>query len=224
MIGSALRYEIEGYAARLRTGCPMFHAATVGTLSPTSVERYLASLRCMVASSSPYLERAAVRARSLGHEELAAFFSSKAAEERGHDEWAEHDLHVLRSRFDVTFDDAPVPAILTLMRFCEETIDRNPVLYLAYVLWAEYLSTLIGGEFVAALVQQCGVPRTALTCADKHVELDQEHAADDIEIIDAFIDDPRMLADLRAVLHRTMALFDRATEEMLEPVRARAAS
>jgi hypothetical protein len=53
---------------------------------------------------------------------------------------------VLRSRFDVTGDDSPVPAIAALMRFCDEIIDENPTLYLAYVLWAEYFMTLVGGE------------------------------------------------------------------------------
>jgi hypothetical protein len=224
MIGNALRYEIEGYAARIRTESPVFRGAVEGALTPRCVERYLSSLRYMVASSPPCLQRAAARARALGHEELAIFFADKAVEESGHDEWAEHDLYVLRSRFHLGGDDAPVPSIVALMRFCEDTIDRNPVLYLAYVLWTEYMTTLLGSEFVSTLVQRCGVPRNAMTCLDKHAELDPEHAADDLEVIDTLVADPSMLAPLREFLHRSMMLFDRGCEEMVDPMPARVAS
>ena len=224
MIGNALRYEIECHAVRARASNPLFRAAMKGGVTPPSIERYLASLRYVVASSFPNLSRAAARSRALGREELANYFARKASEERGHDEWAEDDLRSLRSRFVVMGDDEPVTSIVALMRFCEETIDRDPALYLAYVFWAEYFVTLVGGDLVRALVEHCGLPAAALTCLAKHVELDQEHADDDIDVIDGLITDPTMLVPLRAVIHRTTLLFDRACNEMLEPTLARAAS
>ncbi len=224
MIGNALRYEIECHAVRARASNPLLRAAIAGRVTPPCIERYLSSLRYVVASSFPFLNRAAARARELGKEELARYFQRKAAEEHGHDAWADADLATLRSRFMGLGHDEPVPSIAALMEFCEETIDREPCLYLAYVFWAEYFVTLVGGELVAALVDNCGLPPSAMTCLSKHVELDQEHAADDFDVIDTFVTDPTMLPELRAVLHRTAMLFDRACEEMLEPMLTRAAS
>lgn len=224
MIASALRYEIESHAARIRAGNPLFRSAAAGRAPAAAIERYLASLRYLLAGSSPCLVRAAARARDLGQDALADHLIEKELEERGHDRWAEEDLGVLRAEFGTRCDDRPVPAMVELLRYIEQIIDRDPSLYLAYILWAEYFTVLVGGELIENLVRKCGVPADAMTCVAKHVELDQDHAAEGIEIIDALIGDPRKLPDLRAALNHAMALFDRACVEMMEAPLARVAS
>ena len=82
----------------------------------------------------------------------------------------------------------------------------------------------MGGELIAGLVEQCGIPHDALTCVAKHVVLDEEHASEGLDAVDTFVTDPRMLSELRAVLLRKMSLFDRACAEMVELPLARAAS
>ncbi len=224
MIASALRYEIESHAARIRAANPLYRSAAAGQAPAAAVERYLASLRYLLAGSSPCLIRAAARARDLGQHHLAEHLRQKEIEERGHDTWAAEDLQVLRARFGTQSDDHPVPAMIELMRHIEEIIDRDPALYLAYILWAEYFTVLVGGELVENLVGRCGVPANAMTCVAKHVELDQDHAAEGVEVIDALIGNPRKLPELREVLWKAMALFDRACEEMMAEPAARAAS
>lgn len=216
MIADALRLDIEAHAARVRTGNVLLARAAAGELSSAAVERYLVVLRYMIANTPPNLVRARDRAQEAGLDALAAYYAEKLEEEDGHERWADHDLEVLRSSRDLTAHSAPVPAAIELNAFLQRVIDRDPVLYLAYVLWAEYFTTLAGGELVQYLVERCDVPAEAMTCLAKHVELDKDHTEENLDVIDGLVDDASMLAPLRSVLQTSMALFDRASDQILE--------
>jgi pyrroloquinoline quinone (PQQ) biosynthesis protein C len=216
MIADALRLEIEAHAARVRMSNPLLHRAAAGEVSPAAVERYLVTLRYMIANTPPNLALARDQARDAELDALAVYYSEKLAEEDGHERWADHDLQVLRDHGDFAHHRDPAPSAVVLNRFLQRTIHRDPVLYLAYVLWAEYFTTLVGGEVVQHLVERCHMPAEALTCLSKHVELDKDHTEENLDALDALVGDPRMLEPLRRVLDTSMALFDRLCEEIVE--------
>lgn len=215
MIADALRLEIEAHAQRGRMGNPLFVHAAAGTMTPAAVGRYLVALHYMVERTPPNIARARDRARAAGLEALADYYAKKFLEEDGHQLWSAADLEVFRETFGIPIEPTPVPAIVELADYLRELIDREPVLYVPYLLFVEYITVLTGGELVRLLVERCGVPAEALTCASNHVELDQEHTDEGLDVIDALVDDPRMLEPLRRVLRKSMDLFDRASEQMV---------
>jgi hypothetical protein len=220
MIGNALKLEIEFCARRVRMGNVFMLRAAAGAVCPEDIERYLASLEYLFRNTTTCLSRAHARAIAEGDTELAAFFLDKQEEERGHDGWARHDLSVLRRSFATPHHVKPVPGIVQLVEFVEATIDHDPRHYLAYMLWAEYLTVLVGAEFVGYLIERNGIPERALTSVTNHVKLDADHVEEDLEVIDRFVHDPNCLEPMREVIRSATALFDQACRQFLEPIEA----
>lgn len=206
MIADALRQEIERYADQLRHSSKLFLAARDGRVTTEMVGSYLASVQVLLEHTPVHLSFAKERAESEGLSRLAAFFAEKMQEERGHDQWAAADREHLAESFGDGARQQPLSAIVELIRGNERTIDRSPHHYLAYILFAEYLTVVIGPEWVRHLMG-CGVPREALSSLTHHVELDQHHVLEDCEVIDSLIEDPALLDPLRDTLHETMDRF-----------------
>lgn len=215
MIAEALRLDVERHARRAMTSNPLLRCAAAGEIGAAAVGRYLASLRYLLAITQDHLRRARDLARAAGHDALADHFDQKIVEEAGHDRWASQDLVVLSAGGGLSRAPDPVPSVVELAEFNLATIERDPRDYLAYVLWAEYFTVLVGSAFIRELVEHCGIDPNALTCLARHVELDQEHTDDGLDFIDRFVDDPARLAPMRDVLLSVVEIFDRATEEML---------
>lgn len=216
MIADALRYEVELHAHRLRVDNRFLRLAREGAVEPRAIGRYLVALRFMIGNTPPNLRLAAKRAADEGRTDLASYYAEKCQEEDGHERWAEDDLAAFVAEFGFRPQPEPVPAFVELQRMLHSTIELDPVLYLSYVFWAEYFVVLVGGEFIECLVQRCGLPPQTLTCLAKHVVLDEGHTDENIANIDRLVSEPRYLEPMRATLRTAMALFDRATEQMLE--------
>jgi hypothetical protein len=208
MIASALRIEIDRYAMNARQVNPLYRAANAGSFTTANLRSYLVNIHRLVCHTPIHLVQARDRARDLGDERLAVHFENKRLEEQGHDAWAERDL--ARTSTTSTF---PPPQIVSsmndLLEYLRNTIDRDPVLYLAYVLFAEYVTVLVGDEWLGLLETNCGIPRSGVSVVGNHVELDREHVEHALDEIDALVGDPRKLPELRAVLLDTFRLFDR---------------
>lgn len=215
MIAHALRFEIEKYAARFMASNAVYAQAERGTLDTRVIAHYLVSLRHLVGVTPEMLSRARHAAIRQGRPELAIHFEHKDAEEAGHDVWAENDITVLRTTKAVSHGGGPAKAILDLCNFLRGAIDSDARHYLAYMLFAEYFTVLVGAGFVQNLVTRCGVPAEAMTCIARHVELDRDHTDEGLEVIDAQVDDPTMLAPMRDVVRRTFDFYDRFSEELL---------
>ena len=215
MIGDALRVELERYAATLEQENPLYIAARRGTFTPEVAARYLVNVRHLVRHTSPHLKRARARALARRVPALADHFDHKLAEERGHDLWAEHDLQKLRARFGTPDDAGIVPTLTALLEFLERTIDRDPALYLAYVLFAEYVIAARGAEWLAVVQDVCGIPIGSMSVIAKHAELDREHTHEGFETIDALITEPAMLAPMRDVLLTSRDLFEGFCSEIV---------
>jgi hypothetical protein len=145
----------------------------------------------------------------------AEHFAHKLGEEVGHDLWAERDIGARVAPRGAS--RRPEAAILALYDYLEPAVDREPLLYLGYMLWAEYFTVLAGSEFARAVVERCDLPAEAISCVARHAELDREHTSEGLEAIDRLVEDPRMLAPMRASMRRAMAFFDQFCDELLQP-------
>ena len=208
MIGDALRVEIERYAARMPSENPLYSRAANGTLTPEHIARYLKSVHVLVQHTPIHLGRAIDRAEAAQEPALADHYRHKLEEEAGHDAWAERDLRRVQKDGTIRSALSAHPRLEQILRFLERTIDADPRLYLAYILFSEYLIVLLGPEWLDLLERRCGIPKSSMTVIGNHAELDRAHAAEAFEVIDALVGDPRMLGPMRGVLREAIALFD----------------
>ena len=215
MIADALHAEVERYAARMTTDNAVFVAAARGVFTPELAAQYIFNVRHLIRHSPDHLTRARNRASQLGDQHLAHHYACKLAEEQGHDRWADEDLDRMRARFLIADGLKVVPALLGLLRFIETTIDRDPKLYLAYILFAEQLVALRGSEWLALIESRCGIPSDMMSVIGKHAELDQGHAAEGLEAIDQLVTDPALLGPMRRTIVTSITLFDRFCSEIV---------
>ena len=208
MIGDALRTLLDAYSGSMRATNPLYLSAHEGRFTPVMLTYYLDNVRHLVEHTPIHLAQARDRAARTGHTDLQAHFSVKLHEEVGHDQWAVSDLEQARARFGAT----PAPARSTEMRsligFIEDTIDRDPHLYLAYILFVEYVVAAMGPEWIEVLHERCGISPDMMTVIGKHAELDAHHYEDGIEIIDELVTDPTMLPAMRRTLAETIRRFE----------------
>jgi len=211
VIAEILRLDVERCAREARATNPLFHRAASGAMTRTEAGRYLASMRRLLQDTFGHLIRARDNSEARGDHELARYFTSKLAEEVGHDQWAEQDL----ARLGTLAPYGVTPVLDELRAYLTETIDRDPSLFLAYILFAEYVTVILGSEFVR-LAAECGIPAEALTVVSNHVELDQHHVAEGLTEIDALVGDPAQLEPLREVLATSFGFFQRFGAEVCD--------
>jgi hypothetical protein len=176
-----VKTSIDSWAVRLRAQSPLTAAAESGQLSPRALALYLESLRYVFTHSQANIRAAAGRAEALQLSELAAYFRAKASEEHGHEQWAEHDLQQLPD--DAVQGIEPAGACLALVALQEVLIDQHPLCFLAYTVWAEYLTASLGAEWLS-LLANCGYDRSAVTAVAKHLDADADHAFEGFDALD----------------------------------------
>ena len=197
---------------------PLYRAAAQGTFTPAAARRYLASVRYLIGQTVPHLRRARDVACARQARELAEHFSQKLAEEDGHERWAEADLAALRERFGG--DPADVsPPMRALVAYLEWTIDRDPRLYLAYILFAEYLIALRADDWLDLLESRCGIPKSTMTVIAHHAELDRHHAREGIDAIDTLVTDAELEGPMQEVLATVLQYFQRFSADVVEEAR-----
>jgi hypothetical protein len=213
MISRNLKIEIEHYATRLLRSSRLFRLAQEGAISPATVSAYLFNIRYLIRHTPAYLELARSESEARGWEELAGYYATKAAEERGHDVWAENDLASVTRVHDVMLPSQPSRAMAGLVDYLRKVITMEPQRYVAYILFAEYFTVLAGPAWIKALDERCGIPASSLTAIGHHVELDRRHVTDGLAQIDELIA-PRELPGLTETLLSSMDYFERFCDEI----------
>lgn len=216
MIGDALRTDIEQWAAR-REQNPVFALAKRGAFGRELIAQYLANVTHMVRLTPHYLVLARDAARARGNAGLTEYFQHKLEEEVGHDAWGEADLASLGA----TGSSQPLPSIVRLTEYLTESIKTDPALYVCYIAWAEYMTVLVGPEFLALIEERNGVSRTSMSVIDKHVVLDIDHSEEALGAIDELVGDPRMIGPMRKALAEIIEIFDSFFSELADLGRKR---
>jgi pyrroloquinoline quinone (PQQ) biosynthesis protein C len=219
MLADALRTEIERYAVRMRRSNPLFFKAEDGTLTAENIANYLVNVRYILTFSPIYLRRARDGARRLGDERLAMHYEHKFDEEVGHDVWAERDIASVSKQATAHLGCDPVPSAKALIGYLGGVIDEDPALYLAYILFVEYLTVLAGPDWLQLLEDRCGIPRSSMSVIANHAELDRDHVEEALDCIDELVGDPRKLARMREVLLESIVYFERFATEATQHTR-----
>jgi hypothetical protein len=217
-VGDRLKFTIEAWVDDFRLTV-LKELAQRSTLPPRFLARYLESLRYLFVHSERSLIIAAQRSRELGRDELAAYFAGKAHEEDGHATWAEDDLAHLpvAAREDVT----PAPAIIELVRLQRTLIAKDPMCFAAYALWAEYMTVLLGDEWLAIL-SACGYRPTQVSAVSKHLEADREHAAHAFEELSRLWTGLPSMGVLEDAIKQAGQTFEQFSCELMSEVRSAA--
>jgi pyrroloquinoline quinone (PQQ) biosynthesis protein C len=213
-IATCLARCIEAYARRLADSHPLMNLAEQGHLSPVAVGDYLANARFLVHNTPRHLALAAYRSDQLGLTALASFYRRKHAEELGHEAWAASDMAHLEHRFGVECSSHASPHLRDLIHYLDRVIAARPEQYLAYTLFAEYFTVLVGPTWVSALREHCGIPAAALSVVANHAELDKKHVEEQLEAIDRLLGSDSDAVAYLDVLHRAMRYFEGFCDEL----------
>jgi hypothetical protein len=208
MISAALKVEIEKFAAGLHESNRLLAQARQGEVTPRAVGAYLSNMEFLICEALKVLGRAQERANDMGHHELAAYYGRKIKEEKGHDGWARNDMANLNQLFGTEPREELSPSIRGMLSYLREATDKDPVQYLSYLLFTEYLTVLIGPEWVRLLEERCGVPQSTMTVVSNHVELDKDHVEECLREIDELVTDERFHGGLKRTLGESMRFFD----------------
>src|SRR5262249_23738884 len=154
------------------------------------------------------------RAEELGRTELAQYFEQKRQEEVGHDRWADNDIVMLRGMFGVGPTVTPATSITELLGYLRDLITDEPANYLAYILFVEYLTVLVGPEWLKLVEERCGIPMSAMTVVGNHIDLDKTHVVDGLREMDQLVGHASSVEPLRDALHASMKYFDGFCSEM----------
>lgn len=210
-LATQLKTSIERWTSELHDRTELGTLSKQGKLSARSVALYLESLRHLFRNSQRNLEVAAAAARALDDAELSAYFARKAAEEKGHEIWAIDDL----ARFpqSVVAGLQPSPAILLLVDLQQTLIEEHPMLFVAYALWAEYFTVLVGDEWLDGLAAS-GFDRERISAIAKHLAADREHAARGFTEVDRLWRGQPAPEAIFAVVDRAGCIFERFCAEI----------
>ena len=209
-LSTALKSLIEPWAQTLLQN-PLAVLARSGRLPPRALAFYLVGLRYLFASTHQTLRLASEVSQQLGDDKLAEFFRRKTREEVGHERWPAEDLTHLPTI--ATHGLEPALSVKALVELQTSSITQHPICFVAYTLWAEYFSILVGDSWLDAL-ETSGYARTQVTAISKHIELDRHHAARVLQEIDELDDGTLSPQTVVATAERACALFEAFCDEI----------
>jgi hypothetical protein len=210
-LATQLKTAIESWADDLRQKSALGPLARQGKLPPRAVALYLESLRYLFQNSQLNLALASAACQNSGQRELAEYFASKAKEETGHDAWAIDDLSHLPSA--AVIGVCPSPAIVSLVEWQRTLIAQHPVSFVAYALWAEYFTVLLGDEWLDSLAAS-GYERDQVSAITKHLLADREHAARGFADIDRLWHGQPAPGVILQAVERAGQIFERFCDEI----------
>jgi hypothetical protein len=203
-IGVRLRGFIQAWSSDMLQH-PLAQLARSGQLPAPALAAYLESLRLVFASSERSLPLALERSKQLGDPGLVGYFERKIPEELGHDRWAADDLQQLPATAKENL--SALPSALRLIQLQRDLIADHPLYFVAYILWAEYFSVLVGDSWLDAL-ESSGYARRQVTAVSKHIETDREHAAAVIQEIDTLWHGEPSQENIVHAVQRASQLFE----------------
>lgn len=148
-----------------------------------------------------------------GHQRAAIKrFFKHASSELGHDLLALEDLRELREDVDGLAEQNPLPETTALISFpFHQIYNLNPVGYLGYLFFLEFLPTGSGGTLMSAL-ERAGVPRTAMRFLHDHATIDVGHNLMMESYAQSLLTTPRELASAIYAMRVTGVLYGRMIE------------
>lgn len=196
-----------------------FHSPGVRRLQEgrMGVENYASYLRQVFhhTRENPQIQAlATVYFRGSQRSAIKRFFKH-ASSEIGHDQLALEDLRVLGADVDSLPYENPLPETTALISFPFYQIHNlNPVGYLGYLFFLEFLPTGSGGIMMSAL-ERVGVPREAMRFLHDHSTIDVGHNKMMESYAETLITTEREFKSVIYAMRCTAVLYARMVEAAL---------
>jgi RimJ/RimL family protein N-acetyltransferase len=211
IVADGLKGQIEAWALGFVERCELIRLARAGRLPPRALALYLESLRYLFLQGQALLGLGALRCEELDDPALAAYFRGKLREESGHDRWAEQDL--LGLPVESRGDSMPARGALELAALQRRALDRHPLGFAVYILWAEYFTALVGDRWLEAFARS-GFQPGSVTALSKHVEADRVHAALGFAEVERLWRGQPAADALTAIVAEAASTFERFCDEI----------
>lgn len=168
-----LRAEFE-QVLRAFESSPAMQRIFTGKLTANHYKSYLRQTYHYTKDNPQIQSLATVYFHGSGRKFVRMFYKH-AISEIGHDELALNDLKTMGENIDQIRIENPLPATVALNAFVFYQIyNRNPIGYLGYLYFLEYLPTSSGAGYMN-LLENAGVPRSAMTFLLEHTNVDVYH-------------------------------------------------
>jgi hypothetical protein len=210
MLTTEMVSVVKSFSEKILQENPFTQSAAKGEITDWQFRVYLTNLKWIFKNNTAYLKIAKKRALELGLNKLGDFFESKFAEEVGHEQWAEDDLKLCKSTSSLTVahlttvpdtENIILPATHKLIQYLDEIIAIDPTLFLSYMFFTEYFTVLAGPRFLKNLEEKCGIPISSVSAVSKHIQADQTHTAEDLEVINVMVTDANQSELMMKALH-----------------------
>lgn len=208
-----LKTLIEDFSATVLKVNPFAVAAKNGTLEESHVVTYLTNLVWIFQQHSAKLLPAIEKARILGQNEVVQFMEEKYAEELDHYQWPQEDLKNRGVMVDAKSDAGVTPSARGLISHIEALVEKDPTLFISYMVLVEYFTVLAAPEFLKNIELNCGITSSQLTAISKHIEADEKHVVDDFEVISLVVHGADQEAEMTSSLKQGMVLVDQFLSE-----------
>ncbi len=143
-------------------------------------------------------------------------FFQHATSEIGHDKLALNDLEAMGVDTSGIPNERPLPATTALVAYpFYQICQRNPVGYIGYLVFLEYLPTSMGTEYMTAFIK-AGVPEKAMSFLTDHVTIDQYHIKQIARYIDELLQDEEDIQSAIHALRVTGGLYGQMVEQAFE--------
>lgn len=203
-----MKSSVQNFYTHLKKTSPFYKTVFTGSIRHETAAYFLESVRHLVYHTPIHLALAVQEAEKRGYTELAEYFRVKLKEEAGHDEWAKADLKKLAVLSPKTASTRSVaPAVLATLKRNEETIKRDPYLYLVHIFFAEYFTVIEGPEFMDSL-KKVGIKPTMVSVVNNHVELDVDHVDEWETVMDQLISTGKYGAAFQSSLEKSFRLYE----------------
>ena len=218
MLSQTMKEKIELHFENLKESNSYYKDVFSRQVDKFQVGTWIHNCLYLVQHTPIHLVEAKCKAESLGHDELAKFYETKIAEEKGHDQWGHDDLDKLNQK-------APsYPLCDSMIRIVEHNhrmIQEDPHLYLAHIYLAEYFTVIAAPTTIDALQKNSNIDPQCLSIFGNHAELDKEHVQEWEDIIAKLVDSAKYEERFHEFLEVSMAGYYDFCEEVSTYPKAR---
>jgi len=181
-LNEILKEKVESYCVNFENNSKLFNLARERRITFDVVQKYFSGLEHLFFTNcetlklvldSPHLNK-----------DLRTFLAKKLKEESGHNLWAQNDMLELVELGKVQNLNAKEDKnVLELSNFIRNFAETDPVYFLIYIFIAEYKVGILGPKWMCFLETNLGLKSENATSLSKHIELDEDHSAEALDVI-----------------------------------------
>ena len=146
-LAEQLMADIEKFWTDVKTNHPFYTGILGENIEARIISSFIANTDFIVNLTPVHLSLAKNVSLEYGEKDLADFFLSKIKEESGQNHWAHGELIGFRNDGRQTAEVPPLETILSIARYNENLIKKNPYLYMVHIFFAEYFTDIASSQY-----------------------------------------------------------------------------